>query len=256
MSGSQRALDSGSVLVTGVASGIGRSIALRLVADGYAVLGLDIDPSPPPGLAGFEAVDITHPAEARKALARLLAAHGPVLRLVNNVGSSRRENVVDSNGETQRWLNRLNLGSALLCLQAVLPGMRQAGFGRVVNITSRAAMGRETRSAYSATKSALASLTRSWARDFAAEGITVNAVGPGTINTDLFSRNNPPDAPDVTRLRQGVPMRRIGEPEEIAQAVAFFLDTRSSYITGQTLYVCGGLSLGAVAPAGNGPPAG
>jgi 3-oxoacyl-[acyl-carrier protein] reductase len=242
-----------AVLVTGVANGIGRAVAARLAADGYAVCGIDIDASPPPGLAAFEQLDITDAAAARTALARLTAAYD-ITRLVNNVGSSRRELVIDSTGETQRWLIRLNLGSALLCLQAVLPAMRRARFGRVVNITSRAVFGRETRSAYAATKAALASLTRSWAREHAGDGITCNAVGPGMINTELFRRNNPPDAPDVTRLTQGVPMRRLGEPEEVAQAVAFFLDARSSYITGQTLFVCGGLSLGALPSMGNAPP--
>lgn len=243
------------VLVTGVAHGIGRAIAMRLIAEGYAVLGLDRDPSPPDGLAAFEPVDITDLTAAPAALARLTAGR-PVTRLVNNVGSSRREMVAESTGETQRWLNRLNLGSALLCVQAVLPAMRQAGFGRIVNLTSRAAFGRETRSAYAATKAALASLTRSWAREFAADGITVNAVGPGMIDTDLFRRNNPPGSSDVVRLREGIPLRRLGRPEEVAQAVAFFLDARSSYITGQTLFVCGGLSLGAAPTAGNGGPAG
>ncbi|WP_149538661.1 SDR family NAD(P)-dependent oxidoreductase [Siccirubricoccus phaeus] len=238
------------VLVTGVATGIGRAIAERLTADGYAVLGLDIDAAVPDGLAGFAQADVTDPAATRAALARLLEG-GPITRLVNNVGSSRREYIADATAETQRWLVRLNLGSAMLCVQAVLPGMRAAGFGRIVNITSRAVFGRETRSAYAATKAALAALTRSWAREFAAAGITCNAVGPGMINTDLFRRNNPADAPDVTRLTGGVPMRRIGEPAEIAQAVAHFLEARSSYVTGQMLFVCGGLSLGPLEPGRN-----
>jgi NAD(P)-dependent dehydrogenase (short-subunit alcohol dehydrogenase family) len=243
-----------TVLVTGVAQGIGRAIAGRLVADGHAVLGLDIEDAPPPGLAAFECVDITDAAAARRALERLATAHR-ITRLVNNVGSSRREWMHEATGETQRWLDRLNLGSALLCLQAVLPGMRAAGGGRVVNVTSRAVYGRETRSAYAATKAALASLTRSWARELAPDNIAVNAVGPGMIDTDLFRRNNPPDKPDVIRLREGVPMRRLGLPEEVAQAVAFFLEERTGYVTGQMLFVCGGLSLGALPPAGNRPPA-
>ncbi|HZQ63576.1 MAG TPA: SDR family oxidoreductase [Casimicrobiaceae bacterium] len=234
---------SDAVLVTGVAQGIGRAIAEHLVAQGYRVLGIDIAADAPSHLAAFEKVDITDASAALAALARLTAQFA-VTRLVNNVGSSFRQNLAESDGTSQRRLDRLNLGSALLCLQAVLPAMRAARFGRVVNITSRAVHGRETRSAYAGTKAGLAALTRSWALELAHEGIAVNAVAPGMINTELFRRNNPPDRPDVYRLQQAIPMQRVGEPQEVARAVAFFLDASVTYITGQTLFVCGGLSLG------------
>lgn len=231
------------VLVTGVSQGIGRAIAARLSESGYGVLGLDRG-ARPDGLVDFTRVDITDAPAARAAIARLLDGHA-VTRLVNNVGSSLRQNIADGDGSTQRWLNRLNLGSVMLCVQAVLPAMQAAGFGRIVNITSRAVYGRETRSAYAATKSALAAMTRAWAVELARHGITVNAVGPGMIDTELFRKNNPDGSPDVDRLKQGVPMRRLGKPEEIAHAVDFFLDARAGYVTGQSLFVCGGLSLGA-----------
>jgi len=207
------------------------------------VLGIDIAADAPRHLTAFEQVDITDTPAARAALARLTARFA-VTRLVNNVGSSFRQNLAQSDGTSQRRLDRLNLGSALLCLQAVLPAMRAAHFGRVVNITSRAVHGRETRSAYAATKAGLAALTRSWALELAHEGIAVNAVAPGMINTELFRRNNPPDRPDVYRLQRAIPMQRVGEPDEVARAVAFFLDESVTYVTGQTLFVCGGLSLG------------
>jgi 3-oxoacyl-[acyl-carrier protein] reductase len=234
---------SAPVLVTGVVAGIGRAIALHLTDIGYAVVGMDIAADAPAGLAAFEQVDMTDASAARAALKRLTGAFA-IARLVNNVGSSIRQNLVDSDGTSQRRLDRLNLGSALLCAQAVLPAMRQARFGRIVNITSRAVHGRETRSAYAATKAGLAALTRSWALELAPEGIAVNAVAPGMIDTELFRRNNPPDRPDVYRLQRAIPMGRIGQPEEVARAVAFFLDERTTYVTGQTLFVCGGLSLG------------
>lgn len=232
-----------TTIVTGVARGIGRAVCERLMADGHCVIGLDVLDDPPPGLAAFCKVDLSDATEARAAIMEL-AAHAEVSGLVNNVGSSRREMVADSDGSSQAWLNRLNIGSAVAALEAVLPGMRARRVGRVVNLVSRAVFGRETRSAYAATKAALASMTRSWARELAADGITVNAVGPGMIDTELFRRNNPPDSPDVLRLTRGVPAQRLGRPEEVAHAVAFLLDPRSGYITGQTLFVCGGLSMG------------
>jgi len=232
-----------AVLVTGVTRGIGHAISEELVRAGYSVVGIDIEPAPPGGLAAFEQADLADPSNARMALNRVTREF-VITRLVNNVGSSFRENVRESTGATQRRLNRLNVASALLCTQAVLPAMRKAGFGRIVNITSRAVHGRETRSAYSASKAGLAALTKTWALELAQDGIAVNAVAPGMINTDLFRRNNPPESPDVFRLQSAIPMGRIGGPEEVARAVLFFLDQRTTYITGQTLFVCGGLSLG------------
>ncbi len=232
-----------AVLVTGVARGIGRAIADLLLREGYVVAGIDIEPDPPSGLAAFEQADLADPLVARQALERLTREF-TLTRLVNNVGTSFRQNLRESTGATQYRLNRLNIGSALICTQAVLPAMRKARFGRIVNITSRAVHGRETRSAYSGSKAGLSSLTRTWALELAHEGIAVNSVAPGMMNTELFRRNNPPDSPDVYRLQRAIPMGRLGEPEEIARAVLFFLDQKTTYITGQTLFVCGGLSLG------------
>ncbi|WP_207538295.1 SDR family oxidoreductase [Sabulicella rubraurantiaca] len=233
-----------TTIVTGVARGIGRAICERLVADGHRVIGLDMLDDPPPGISVFRQADLSNVEEARAVITELVAAQAEVSGLVNNVGSSKREMVAESDGSSQAWLNRLNIGSAVAALEAVLPGMRARRSGRVVNLVSRAVFGRETRSAYAATKAALASMTRSWARELAADGITVNAVGPGMIDTELFRRNNPPNSPDVLRLTRGVPAQRLGRPEEVAHAVAFLLDPRSGYITGQTLFVCGGLSMG------------
>lgn len=232
-----------TVLVTGVARGIGRALAERLMLDAYSVVGIDLLADPPQGLAAFETADMSDPQSARPALARLTGQTAPT-RLVNCVGSSFRENLRDGNGDKQRRLIRLNIASALLSTQAVLPAMRKARFGRIVNITSRAVNGRETRSAYAATKAGLAAITRSWALELAPEGIAVNAVGPGMINTELFRRNNPPESRDVYRLKDAIPMGRIAEPDEVARTVLYFLDEKVTYVTGQTVFVCGGLSLG------------
>ena len=236
-----------TVLVTGVARGIGRAVAERLMLEGYCVGGVDMLADPPPGLAAFETADMSDPASARPALARVNAQLAPT-RLVNVVGTSFRENLIEGNGDKQRRLVRINLASALLATQSVLPAMRKTRFGRIVNITSRGANGRETRSAYAATKAALAAMSKSWALELAQDGIAVNVVGPGMIDTELLRRNNPPGSHDVYRLRDAIPMGRIAKPDEVARTILCFLDENLTYVTGQTVYVCGGLSLGTYGP--------
>ncbi len=134
--------------------------------------------------------------------------------------------------------------AVIQCAQAVLPAMKAAGFGRIVNIASRAALGKELRTGYAATKGGLISMTRVWALELAPHGITVNAIGPGPIATELFEAVNPPDSPRTKKIMAEIPVRRIGRPEDVANAVAFFLDEEAGYVTGQTLYVCGGLTIG------------
>lgn len=138
----------------------------------------------------------------------------------------------------------LNLRCSLQCMQALLPGMKEAGFGRIVNMSSRAALGKELRTAYSATKAGLIGMTRVWALELGRHGITANAIGPGPIRTELFDRANPPDAPRTRAIIESVPVKRVGTPEDVAHAVSYLLDARSGFVTGQTLYVCGGMTVG------------
>jgi 3-oxoacyl-[acyl-carrier protein] reductase len=134
--------------------------------------------------------------------------------------------------------------AALQCAQAVLPAMRKAKQGRIVNITSRAALGKELRSGYSAAKGALTALTRTWALELAPQGITVNAVAPGPIATVAFKAANPVDSPRTRRIAEGIPVQRFGEPAEVAHAVGSFMHPMASFITGQVLHVCGGITVG------------
>jgi NADP-dependent 3-hydroxy acid dehydrogenase YdfG len=138
----------------------------------------------------------------------------------------------------------LNLKAPMVLTQCLLPYMRKAHFGRIVNIASRAALGKEERTAYSATKAGLQGMTRTWALELAQFGITVNAIGPGPIATELFTSGNPPGAPKTIKIVESIPVKRMGQPEDIAHAAAYLMDERASFVTGQTLYVCGGMTVG------------
>lgn len=226
------------VLITGGASGIGAACAAQCRADGYQTIVIDQE-------AGSDIVaDLSDP-EATAAALRDALADGPITRLVNNVGIVVPAPVAQQSLEQFNLAVSLNLRCALQCLQAALPGMEEAEFGRVINISSRAALGKELRSAYSATKAGLIGMTKTWALELGPLGITVNAVGPGPIATELFNRANPPDAPLTRAIIDGVPVRRVGTPQDIAHSVSHFLDARAGFVTGQVLYVCGGMTVGA-----------
>jgi NAD(P)-dependent dehydrogenase (short-subunit alcohol dehydrogenase family) len=226
------------VLVTGGAAGIGAAIAARCRADGYDVAVIDQKPVP-----GGVRADLFDEDETAAALDTVLAA-GPVTRLVNNVGAVRPAPVEKQLLSDVDVDLALNVRLPLQCLQAVLPGMKEAGYGRVVNISSRAALGKQERSVYAASKAALIGFTRVWALELGRHGITVNAIGPGPVETDLFTRSNPPDDPRTQALVRTIPVGRVGTPEDVAGAASYFLSEESGFVTGQTLYVCGGLTVG------------
>jgi 3-oxoacyl-[acyl-carrier protein] reductase len=233
-----------SVLITGGSGGIGRAIAARAAEAGWRVLNLDLRPPEVPlPREVFRACDFADLPAARAALADLVQAHAPT-RLVNNVGVVKPASLEETTVEDFATVQEVNLRSAILAAQAVLPAMRAAGFGRIVNIASRAALGKELRTAYAASKAGLIGLARTWALELAAEGITVNAIGPGPIATELFRRANPDNSPRTRAIIEGVPVKRLGTPEDVANGVHFFLDDRSGFVTGQVLYVCGGLTVG------------
>ena len=121
--------------------------------------------------------------------------------------------------------------------------MKSEGFGRIVNISSRAMLGKTHRSAYGASKGGIAAMTRVWALELAQYGITANTIAPGPIATEMFAHANPNSMPRTQEIIGTIPAGRLGRPNDIAQAVAFFMDERSSFINGQLLYVCGGVTL-------------
>ena len=235
----------GTAIVTGASSGIGWATAQRLADRGATVVNLDIASPKQDSRVIYRQVDLSDSGATAAVLDEITERYA-VTRLVNNVALAQSAALEDTTFDDLRRIAEVNLRAAIQCAQAVLPAMKEAGFGRIVNIASRAALGKELRTAYAATKGGLISMTRVWALELAGHGITVNAIGPGPIATELFEAVNPPDSPRTKKIMAEIPVQRIGRPEDVAAAVSFFLDQEAGYITGQTLYVCGGLTIGTV----------
>jgi len=233
-----------TALVTGASRGIGRAIAARLLTDGWVVVNLDMAPPEiEPDLGDrWVAVDLSDVGKTKKALGEALEG-GPVSALVNNAAIGRMSALEDTSVEDFDVSVAVNMRAPMLCAQAVIPGMKEQRFGRIVNIASRAHLGKSLRTSYAATKGALVSLTKVWALELARHGISVNAIAPGPVRTELFERANPVDNPRTQQIIDAIPMGRLGEPDDVANAVAFFLDQRSGFVTGQVMYVCGGVTL-------------
>lgn len=206
------------VLITGGAAGIGAAIVRRCIEAGYDPVVIDRETHR--DVRSIKA-DLTDEVQTKKALSVALA-DGPITRLVNNVGVVFPASLAEQTLEEFDIAVALNLKCALIAMQTLLPGMQEAGFGRVVNMSSRAALGKELRSAYSATKAGLVGLTRVWALELGQYGITVNAIGPGPIRTELFEGANPSGSDRTRAIIEGVPVKRIGEPEDVAHSTAFF----------------------------------
>jgi 3-oxoacyl-[acyl-carrier protein] reductase len=230
------------IVITGASKGIGRAAADILVEQGWSVIGVArSSPRHFPGV--FIETDLADENQTY-ALAKDLAARGDVFGIVNNVGLAKRETFGDVQPNVFTAIMDLNVRPALQLTQALLPGMRSAGFGRIINVTSLVTRGFAFVTSYAAAKAALESLTRTMAVELAADGITANAIAPGPTETELFRANNPSGSEGEARYLRSVPMRRFAQPEEIASAIAFLAGEKAAFITGQTLFVDGGASLG------------
>jgi 3-oxoacyl-[acyl-carrier protein] reductase len=238
-----------TVLITGASRGIGLAAAKLLAADGWQVIGVARRPPEEAFPGDFFADDLGDEDATRDVLERICAAH-EIDAIVNSLGLNILEPLGEVDLGNLARVFDLNVRTAVQCTQAVLPGMRQRRYGRIVNVSSRGALGRVNRTSYAAAKAGIVGMTRTWALELAREGITANVVSPGPTATEMFVRNNL-EGPEGEENRQAfladVPLGRFGRPEEIAFAIAFFLDRRAAFVTGQVLHACGGSSVGPAA---------
>ena len=232
-----------TAVITGGSQGIGADLAQALLDKGYTVVSLSRNALEfqHPNLHSVEA-DLLDPDAVADAAAKI-ADQFDVTHLVHNAGLIWPNLVEEAEPSDITGLAQLHLGSALTLLKAVLPNMKQRGFGRVMFNSSRAALGAPTRTAYGATKAGMIGMARTWALELARHGITVNVVAPGPILTDNFWGIIEKDSPQQDALAQRIPVGRLGRVDDVTRAFLFFCDPENSFVTGQTLYVCGGSSV-------------
>jgi NAD(P)-dependent dehydrogenase (short-subunit alcohol dehydrogenase family) len=227
-------------LITGASKGIGRALSERLARAGHQVVGIarrTDDPTFPGTLVSIDLADRDATDKGLRELTSRYAFDG-VVKLAR-LGEIELDDL-DRTFST-------NLAPAVQTAQALLPNMKEKGWGRIVNLSSLVVLGVAQRSTYAAAKSAMISFTRTWALELADSGITVNSVAPGPTETEMFRENTPVGSEAEKRFLSLVPMKRFGKPDELAASVEFFLSEPAGFITGQTLYVDGGASIGKAA---------
>lgn len=239
-----------TALVTGGSSGIGAAICRHLAEADYRVVNLSRrSPERAHRNIVHYSVDLSDPEATRQA-AEEIAGKFAVTSIVNNAGTVRAKPIEEVSPDDLAALTNLHVGAAIILTQAMLPAMKAANFGRIVNMSTRAILGLATRTCYSGTKAALVSITRTWAMELGRHGITVNAIAPGPVVSEMFSEVVPNGSAVFDALSGMIPVRRIGSPDDVARATMFFLDPANSYVTGQLLYVCGGSSMGSLIDGG------
>jgi len=235
------------VVLTGASSGIGLASAEAFLNDGYEVVSIARRPCPlrSERLRSIT-VDLMN-ADATRSAVLELAAEAPATTIVHCAGAVREKPIEQTSIADLEALANLHLAAAMSLLQANLPAMKEAHYGRVVLISTRAVLGLAKRTAYASTKAGMLGLARTWALELAPYGVTVNVVAPGPIaDTEMFEEIIPPGSPKMTAAVRQIPAGRLGTPADVARAVTFFADPKASFITGQTLFVCGGTSVGSI----------
>jgi 3-oxoacyl-[acyl-carrier protein] reductase len=231
------------ILITGASTGIGWAVADRLAAAGHTPIGLAR--SRPDDFPGeFYEVDLADRAATAEVLNRIVAS-GKIDAVVNNAGLARFARIGSIDLDDLFATYDLNVRAAVQVVQAVLPGMLAAGWGRIVNVSSLTTLGVPERTPYAASKAALDAATRIWAGELAQTGITVNAVAPGPVETEMFRERSPMGSEREGLLLEKIPLRRVGTPREIAHAICALLDEDAGYITGQIIRADGGGSIAA-----------
>ncbi|MCE8526603.1 SDR family oxidoreductase [Ruegeria pomeroyi] len=235
-----------TAVITGGNKGIGADLAQALLARDYTVVSISrhAPEVTHPRLHSVEA-DLLDGQAVAEAAAEVATKH-EVTHLIHNAGLIWPNLIEEAEPSDITGLAQLHLGSALTLLKAFLPAMKTRQFGRVMFNGSRAALGAPTRTAYGATKAGMIGMARTWALELAPHGITVNVVAPGPILTDNFWGIVEKDSPQQEALAKRIPMGRLGRVDDVTRAFLFFCDPENSFVTGQTLYVCGGASVGSL----------
>jgi 3-oxoacyl-[acyl-carrier protein] reductase len=234
-------------VVTGGSSGIGLAICQSFLAADYEVVSLARRPTPieSPRLTSIE-TDLLDAAATHRT-AQEVATRFAATTIVHNAGAIREKRLEETTLEDLTALGQLHLGAAFSLVQAHLDSMRAAHYGRIILVSSRALLGLAKRTAYSATKAGMLGLARTWALELGEYGITSNVVAPGPIDdTEMLQELIPPGSSARPRITSSIPVRRFGRPADVARAVMFFAAPEADFVTGQTLFVCGGTSTGTI----------
>jgi len=233
--------DRGTAVVTGAGQGIGKAIAVRLIADGYDVLAVDVNAEQVAATAAeigcrSAVADVSDPAQ----IASLVALAPKCTALINNAAIQKYQDLLHTTAEEMRQIFDVNVIGPILLAQAFVPVMVANGGGNIVNFSSITSQAHpEGVSVYPASKAAINQITEGMAQEFGRLGIRVNSIGPGTVMTE-GTAGHYGDASAQAAIAGCLPIARMGQPDDIANAVSFFCSDEASWVTGQTLYVDGG----------------
>ena len=241
-------------IITGAARGIGKATAFKMIKEGASVILGDILSEEVAQVAnelnafGGRALGVTINISDKHDVAKMVELttrhFGTVDILINNAGIVRPAALEEVKEEDWNMVVNVNLKGGFFCTQAVVPIMKKNRYGKIVNIGSRASLGKLERTVYAATKAGLIGMTRTWALELAPYSINVNYVGPGPIATELFKLVNPEDSEKTKAILNGIPLKRMGNPEDVANLVSFLASDEASFITGQAIFICGGITVG------------